>query len=77
VIWLDEEPDEGVENECLVRTMTSNGIVLITFTPLQGLTLFVQEFLETAVMYSADGVLVDANNGFWTSEDTALPVSRP
>jgi phage terminase large subunit-like protein len=69
VIWLDEEPDEAIENECLVRTMTSQGIVLITFTPLQGLTTFVQEFLDTAVMYAADGSLVDAHAGFWGQAD--------
>jgi phage terminase large subunit-like protein len=69
VIWLDEEPDEAIENECLVRTMTSQGIVPITFTPLQGLTTFVQEFLDTAVMYAADGSLVDAHAGFWGQAD--------
>ena len=80
VIWLDEEPDEAIENECLVRTMTCQGIVLIKFTPLQGLTTFVQEFLETAVMYVADGALVDAHAGFWGQADAMFrppPLSAP
>lgn len=45
VIWLDEEPPMDIYTECLLRTMTSNGLVLLTFTPLQGLTELVLAFL--------------------------------
>lgn len=45
LIWLDEEPPEDVYNECLIRTMTTNGIVLTTFTPLEGITPVVLSFL--------------------------------
>ena len=38
VIWTDEEPPEDIYTECLLRTMTVNGIVQLTATPLQGLT---------------------------------------
>lgn len=39
VIWLDEEPEESIYGECLVRTMTVDGaLVLSTFTPLLGLS---------------------------------------
>jgi phage terminase large subunit-like protein len=38
LIWLDEEPPEDVYDECLIRLMTTNGIMLCTFTPLEGLT---------------------------------------
>lgn len=38
VVWLDEECPEIVYNECLTRTMTTKGIIYITFTPLLGLT---------------------------------------
>lgn len=66
IIWLDEEPPDDVEEECLLRTMTTGGIVIITFTPVEGLTPFVQTYLETCVMYSAqtDG-FVDAKEEFW------------
>ena len=37
-IWLDEEPPMEVYSESLIRTMTTRGIVLITFTPLDGTT---------------------------------------
>jgi phage terminase large subunit-like protein len=45
VIWLDEEPPEDVYSECLLRTMTTNGLVMCTFTPLNGLTPLVLTFL--------------------------------
>lgn len=38
VIWEDEEPPIEVHNENLIRTMTTNGIVMLTFTPLKGLS---------------------------------------
>lgn len=38
LIWLDEEPPLDVYTECLTRTMTVNGLVLCTFTPLEGAT---------------------------------------
>lgn len=47
VVWLDEEPPLEVYTECLTRTMTVNGIVLCTFTPLEGATDVVNLFLDT------------------------------
>lgn len=49
-IWLDEEPPLEVYGECLIRTMTTGGIVFVTFTPLQGLTPFVTEFKKQAML---------------------------
>jgi phage terminase large subunit-like protein len=45
VIWLDEEPPLEVYTECLIRTMTTNGIVMLTFTPLLGMSDVVLLFL--------------------------------
>lgn len=51
VIWLDEEPPLEVYTECLLRTMdtsglgTSDGIIMLTFTPLMGLSETVLQFL--------------------------------
>jgi phage terminase large subunit-like protein len=45
VIWLDEEPPEDVYDECLMRLMTTNGLMLCTFTPLEGLTDIALRFL--------------------------------
>lgn len=48
-VWLDEECPQDVYNECLVRTMTTHGVVYVTFTPLSGMTQFIQDFLKEAV----------------------------
>lgn len=46
VIHLDEEPDAPeIYSECLTRTMTTDGIILCTFTPLLGLSKVVLSFL--------------------------------
>jgi phage terminase large subunit-like protein len=46
VIWLDEEPPLDIYTECLLRTMTNNGMVMLTFTPLLGMSEVVLLFLE-------------------------------
>jgi len=49
VIWLDEECPEDIYTECLLRTAETpdfaGGIILLTFTPLMGLTPVVLSFL--------------------------------
>ena len=44
-VWLDEEPPADVYGECIIRTATTNGIVLLTFTPLEGMSDVVMSFL--------------------------------
>lgn len=46
-VWLDEEPPIGIYGECVVRTTTTGGIVMMTFTPLDGITRTVVEFLPS------------------------------
>jgi len=38
VILLDEEPPLDIKTECVMRTMTTNGVLMYTFTPLEGLS---------------------------------------
>lgn len=45
VIWLDEEPPEDVYDECLMRLMTTQGLMIATFTPLLGLSNVALRFL--------------------------------
>lgn len=47
-IWLDEECPMDVYTECLTRTATTNGKILLTFTPLSGLTDVVLAFWNEA-----------------------------
>lgn len=44
-VWLDEEPDAPIYDECMLRLMTTNGLMLCTFTPLEGLTEIALRFL--------------------------------
>lgn len=44
-VWLDEEPPEDIYGEALTRTATTGGAVLITFTPLEGLSDVVRAFV--------------------------------
>lgn len=46
VVWCDEEPPLDCYNEMLYRTMTAKGVMLTTFTPLQGMSDVVKSFLE-------------------------------
>lgn len=45
IIWLDEEPSLDIYTECLLRTMTNNGMIMLTFTPLLGMSEVVLAFL--------------------------------
>lgn len=45
LIWLDEEPPIDIYTECLLRTMTTNGLIMLTFTPLMGMSETVLTFL--------------------------------
>lgn len=45
IIWLDEECPLNIYTECVTRTMTTNGLIMLTFTPLEGLTETVMQFL--------------------------------
>lgn len=45
LIWLDEECPLAIYSECLIRTMTTNGLIICTFTPLMGLSEMVLSYL--------------------------------
>jgi phage terminase large subunit-like protein len=55
VVWLDEEPSMDIYTECITRTMTNDGMVMLTFTPLQGMSEVVLSFLPGGNMPGADG----------------------
>jgi phage terminase large subunit-like protein len=56
VIWLDEECSLGIYAECLLRTMTTDGIIMCTFTPLLGLS-------ETVLSFMPGGKISDVPSG--------------
>ena len=56
VIWLDEECPQEVYTESLLRTMTTGGVVMITFTPLMGLS-------EVVLGFCPGGNIKEGGNG--------------
>ena len=48
VVWMDELPPASIYSEAYTRTMTTDGIVYVTATPLAGLTPFVLSFYTSA-----------------------------
>ena len=47
IFWPDEEVPQDVYEEGLIRTMTTQGMLMMTFTPLNGLTPLVMSFMES------------------------------
>jgi phage terminase large subunit-like protein len=44
LIWFDEEVPVDVYGEGLIRTMTTQGMLIVTFTPLEGMSEMVLQF---------------------------------
>lgn len=60
VVWNDEEPPGDIYTEGLYRTLTTKGIVYTTFTPLQGMSDVVTQFLEADDAAKASKVVIQA-----------------
>lgn len=54
LVWFDEEPPEDIYDEGMARTIACNGIGLMTFTPLLGMTNVVMRFLKEKNQDRAD-----------------------
>jgi len=52
-VWFDEEPPLSVYGEALIRTATTNGLAILTFTPLEGMSETVMTFLPKEYKPSA------------------------
>jgi len=45
-IWLDEQPAASIYTQCITRTVATAGIVMMTFTPEDGMTKVIHQFLH-------------------------------
>lgn len=45
-IWLDEQPDENIYTQCITRTVATKGFVMMTFTPEDGMTPTIHQFVN-------------------------------
>lgn len=71
-VWLDEEPPEEIYNEAYVRIQKNRGMMLLTLTPLKGMTAVARKFLDPEERRKSDRFVVqwsldDAT--FYTDED--------
>ena len=46
--WLDEEPPYDIYSEVLTRTNATNGMIMLSHTPLLGMTKVVRRFMESS-----------------------------
>lgn len=63
IVWLDEEANESVRSECVMRLMTTNGLLMETFTPLRGLTPIVLTYLGDDAGVPKDRVSIGQDRG--------------
>lgn len=54
VVWFDEEPPQDIYDEGLARTIATGGMVMLTFTPLLGMSEVVRRFLLDPTPERAD-----------------------
>lgn len=71
-VWLDEECPEDIHSEAVIRTNTTNGIIMDTYTPLNGMTGVTERYLSpepgAAPSSVTNMVLEDAVNGIWPAD---------
>ena len=67
IIWLDEESNDAIRGECMLRLMTTNGLLIETFTPLRGITPIVMQYLPGGAV--TDEIAAD---GCASTDDKAL-----
>lgn len=65
ITWFDEEPPLDVYSEALMRMMTTNGRMLLTYTPLEGLTETVLAFLPDHMKPANDDLLRQSSGEDW------------
>lgn len=70
-LWFDEEPPLDIYMEGITRTNATEGIILMTFTPLKGMSAVVKRFLKEKApgTYVVNMTLEDA--GHYTPEQRA------
>jgi len=54
-VWFDEEPPLDIYTEGLTRTNATNGIAILTATPLKGMTDVVSMFLSDSLLKDLQG----------------------
>lgn len=74
-VWCDEEPPADIYSEALVRIQAKKGFILITFTPLQGMSDVVQKFIRHKVPGTAFVNMTIEDAEHYTPEERAKIVA--
>lgn len=78
LVWLDEEPDEGIYTEALTRTNATGGINYMTFTPLKGMTAVVIRFVvDKIVGTSVVNMTIEDAEHYTPEQRAAIIASYP
>ena len=77
-VWFDEEPPQDIYTEGLTRTNVAMGPVMVTFTPLQGMSDVVKRFLIDKVPgTSVTSMTIDDVGHYSESDRAAIIASYP
>lgn len=78
LIWDDEEPDEDIYTEGLTRTNVGMGLMMLTFTPLKGMSSVVKRFLlEQSPMRHVTQMTIDDAEHYTQAERDAIVSAYP
>ncbi|MBO6755465.1 MAG: hypothetical protein JJ902_04010 [Roseibium sp.] len=78
LVWFDEEPPEDVYFEGITRTNATGGLVMVTFTPLQGMSAVVARFLlEDSPDRAVVTMTIDDAEHFTPEEREKIVASYP
>lgn len=76
MVWFDEEPPEDIYFEGLTRTNVRNGFVMLTFTPLKGMSNVVRRFIQAKPAGAVVTQMTIDDAGHYTPEQRAAIVAR-
>lgn len=76
LVWFDEEPPEDVYSEGVTRTTATNGSVMLTFTPLLGMSKVVRRFLSESDSHRRVVTMTINDAGHISAEDRARIIAR-
>lgn len=80
LVWLDEEPPLSVYSEALTRTMTTQGLMITTFTPLKGMSdtiIFLERKADEGKILRVTATWADAPHLSQASQDEMLQAYPP
>lgn len=77
-VWFDEEPPEDIYTEGMTRTNATNGLIMVTFTPLLGMSNVVRKFIiEKSPGTHVTSMTIDDAEHYTPDQRAAIIASYP